>query len=54
MLHLVVDGYSVEKVRETIDATATDELVVLTEKNAREVLEKIFAADGVAVWGKIE
>jgi hypothetical protein len=34
-------------------AVGDAELFHLTEANAREALEKIFAADTVAVWGKI-
>ncbi len=50
VLHLVVGGYSVEKVKETTRADDA-EILPLTEANAREALEKIFAADSVAVWG---
>jgi hypothetical protein len=30
------------------------ETFVLTEKNAREALEKIFAADTIAVWSDVK
>lgn len=49
VLHLVVEGFPAEREKE-LDG----EVVRLTEANAREALEKIFAADTVAVWTKID
>ena len=58
VLHLVVEGLSEERRRELerIAAApgAASEIFPLTEKNAREALEKIFAADTVAVWGSLQ
>jgi hypothetical protein len=48
VLHLVVEGFPAEKLKEI-----EGEVLHLTETNAREALEKIFAADTVAVWGKL-
>jgi hypothetical protein len=53
VLHLVVAGQPVEKVKSVTGADDAD-IVPLTEANAREVLERIFAADSVAVWGKTD
>jgi hypothetical protein len=57
ILHLVVEGFPADGLRElesfpsgTEDIT---EIFQLTEANAREALEKIFAADTVAVWAKV-
>jgi hypothetical protein len=50
ILHLVVEGFPKE--RESELAADGVEIFHLTESNAREVLEKIFAADSIAVWGK--
>ena len=54
ILHLVVEGFPAARLDElspsapgTADVT---EIFQLTESNAREALEKIFAADTVAVW----
>jgi hypothetical protein len=49
VLHLVVEGFPAEREKDL-----EGEVVHLTEADAGEVLEKIFAADTVAVWGKIE
>jgi hypothetical protein len=57
ILHLVVEGFPPERMEElgasgegTSDIT---EIFQLTEASAREALKKIFAADTVAVWGKV-
>ncbi len=50
VLYLVVESLPAEQ-RPPADADA--EMVVLTEANAREALEKIFAADAVSVWGPL-
>ena len=49
VLHLVVEGFPAEKEKEL-----EGEIVHLTEMNAREALEKIFEADAVAVWTKVD
>ena len=56
VLHLVVEGFPPEKMTELTSLSKpgdVTEIFELTEANAREALEKIFAADTVAVWGKI-
>ena len=53
VLHLVVGDYPVEKVKEVTKADDAN-ILPLTEANAREALEKIFAAEGVAVWSKLD
>ncbi len=54
VLHLIVEGFPAERLKEldsaTPDANTVTEIFQLTESNAREALEKIFAADTVAVW----
>jgi hypothetical protein len=57
VLHLAIDHFpaaTLEKIALSSPGT-TDitEIFPLTEANAREALEKIFAADTVAVWGPI-
>jgi hypothetical protein len=52
-LHLVVEGFPESKLAE-LKADDTTEIVHLTEAKAREALEKIFAADTVAVWTKVD
>jgi hypothetical protein len=58
VLHLVIEGFPAEKLAElaapSTDANAVAEIFPLTETNAREVLEKIFTYDTVAVWGKVD
>ncbi len=55
VLNLVVEGLSEERRQELDRLAATpgvvSEIFPLTEPNARAALEKIFAADAVAVWG---
>jgi len=57
VLHLVVEGAparTAEKVTLMACETPHDfEVFTLTETNAREALEKIFAADTVAVWSDV-
>jgi hypothetical protein len=57
VLHLVVEGFPAARLKEIAGPNAgtgdMTEIFELTEANAREALEKIFAADTVAVWGKI-
>ena len=57
VLHLIIDGFPADRLVElaahthgTSDAT---EIFPLTESSARAALEKIFASDTVAVWGKL-
>lgn len=57
VLSLVIEGLSEER-RKELDRIAAEpgmvsEIFPLTEQNARVALEKIFAADTVAVWGKV-
>jgi hypothetical protein len=57
VLHLIVEGFPSERLAELAaaaqNADGVTEIFSLTESNAREALEKIFASDTVAVWGKI-
>ncbi len=56
-LHLVVDGLLPLRRRELEELAsrpeAKAEIFALTETNGRAALEKIFAADAVAVWGPL-
>jgi hypothetical protein len=51
-LHLVLEGFPRERAEELARQPDTEALP-LTEANAREALEKIFAAETVAVWTKV-
>ena len=54
VLYLVVDGLAPERVEELRKSAGPGaEIMTLTEANAAEALQKIFAADTVAVWGEI-
>jgi hypothetical protein len=57
ILHLVIEGFSPDQLAEVAKpvpgSAAIVEIFPLSEGNAREALEKIFAADTVAVWGKL-
>lgn len=57
VLHLVIEGFPADRAAEMVEAApetiGVTEIFPLTEANAREALEKIFAADTVAVWGSI-
>jgi hypothetical protein len=56
-LHLVLEGFPVEQLDEVMKsarAIGTAEIFHLTEANAKEALEKIFAADTVAVWTRLD
>ena len=57
ILHLVVEGFPADRLEEIAgsspEATGVTEIFQLTEANAREMLDKIFAADTVAVWGEV-
>jgi hypothetical protein len=51
-LDLILEGFPQERADELARQPDT-ELFHLTKDNARDALEKIFAADSVAVWGKV-
>lgn len=57
ILHLVVEGFStagLAEIAKPIPGSAeTIEVFPLNETNGREALEKIFAADTIAVWGNL-
>ena len=58
ILHLVVDDFPASKLSEIVESVPANigemDIFPLTQANAREALEKIFAADTVAVWSKLE
>jgi hypothetical protein len=56
VLHLTIEGLPAEKLAglSTTEPGTTTEVFPLTEASAAEALEKIFAADTVAVWGKLQ
>ncbi|HEY0255820.1 MAG TPA: hypothetical protein VGC39_00140 [Candidatus Methylacidiphilales bacterium] len=58
ILHLAVGGFPVSKLEEIRKSSGmardATEILVLTEANAREAVEKIFSAEGIAVWGSLE
>jgi hypothetical protein len=51
-LHLVLEGFPRERAEELAKASES-EVFPLTEASAQEALEKIFAAETVAVWTKV-
>ncbi len=51
-LHLVLEGFPEEQLKE-ISADGHAEIFHLNGATAKEALEKIFAADTVAVWTKL-
>jgi hypothetical protein len=51
-LDLILEGFPKERADELARQPGA-EMFHLTEANAKEALEKIFAADSVAVWGKV-
>jgi len=57
MLHLAVGNFPMARLEELEKLSGTSgneaEIFTLTEANAREALEKIFSADGVAVSGEL-
>ena len=53
MLYLVVDGLP-EAQRPKVVPGEPAEIFVLTEANAAEALEKIFAAEAVSVWADVQ
>jgi hypothetical protein len=52
-LHLVLGGFPAERLDEIARADNA-EIFPLTETTAKEALEKIFAADTIAVWTKLQ
>jgi hypothetical protein len=52
-LHLIVEGFPKERAEE-LAKQPDSETLPLTEATAKEALEKIFAADSVAVWTKVD
>ena len=57
VLHLIVEGFPPARLEELARSTGgsddVTEIFQLTEADAHEALEKIFAADTVAVWGSL-
>ena len=55
VLHLTLEGLPADKLSglSTTEPGTTTEVFPLTEANAAEALQKIFAADTVAVWGRL-
>jgi hypothetical protein len=49
MLHLVLKDFSPERATE-LRRDEDAEVFLLTEDNAKEALDKIFAADSVCIW----
>ena len=56
VLHLVVAGLDPARRAELnrMAAERKTEILELTEANAQQALEKVFAADHVAVWGAVD
>jgi hypothetical protein len=58
ILHLVIEDFPAGKLAEIVESSphtaGVTEIFQLTAANALEALEKIFAADTVAVWGSTE
>jgi len=52
VLHLVVEGFPEDRLKE-LSAQGDAQVFHLNETTAKEALEKIFAADSVAVWTKL-
>ena len=51
-LNLIIEGFPKERAEE-LAKQPDSETLQLTEQNAKEALEKIFAADSVAVWSDV-
>ncbi|HEX4139430.1 MAG TPA: hypothetical protein VHY09_03725 [Candidatus Methylacidiphilales bacterium] len=51
-LDLIIEGFPKERADE-LARQPNSETFHLTEANAKEALEKIFAADSVAVWAPV-
>ncbi len=55
ILYLIVGDLPADRLSEiTAGSGAETEVIPLTETNGREALDKIFAADTVAVWGPVD
>jgi len=58
VLHLVIEGFAADNLAEisapSPGTTDVVEIFPLTEANAAAALGKIFAADTIAVWGKVD
>jgi hypothetical protein len=54
ILYLLVEGLPESQRPVVAPGEAGVEVFSLTESNAREALEKIFAADAVSVWGEVK
>ena len=52
-LHLIVEGFPQERADE-LARQPDSETFPLTEASAKVALEKIFAADSVAVWSDVQ
>jgi len=52
-LHLIVEGFPQERA-DDLARQPDSEAFPLTEANAKDALEKIFAADSVAVWSDVQ
>ena len=57
ILHLVIEGFPLEKLDEFTKSspgtTGVTKILRLNELNGPVVLKEIFAADTIAVWGKL-
>jgi hypothetical protein len=57
VLHLIMDGCSPDQLEHLITSSQQGDrltqVLSLTETNAAEALEKIFAAQTIAVWGEV-
>ncbi len=51
-LHLVLETFPPARVAE-LRANAEDEVFLLTDENAKEALQKIFAAESICVWTRL-
>jgi hypothetical protein len=54
ILYLLVEGLPGDQRPPAPAGEPGVEVFTLTEKTAREALEKIFAADAVSVWGRVD
>ena len=52
-LHLVLPSFPADKMNAIATPLPDTEVFTLTEASAREALEKIFAADTIAVWTEL-
>jgi len=54
ILYLLVDGLPEAQRPAIPSGEPSVEIFTLSEDNAREALEKMFAADSVSVWGRVD